>query len=115
MEEAAGGSNRHEVERFVRVEEKLNHMAEDMNEIKSTFSTLVKTLGSMHRDYVPRAELEEKFKSIATDIATVEKDMEKVDAKVTELGKRPSILTSVAFTIMSSLIVGLIIFVLTKK
>jgi regulator of replication initiation timing len=100
-----------DAERLARMEEKLTNLVEDIKEIKSNSSSLINTMSTMHKDYVPRKELEEKLNNIEEKVGENTQDIKELRQKI---NSRPPWSISIIITSLSTITVGLIVYVVTK-
>jgi predicted RNase H-like nuclease (RuvC/YqgF family) len=104
-------------ERLVRLEEQIGAMRGDMQEIKASISTFLTTFASLHKDYVPREEIEKQMELESERMDKLEKAIGTNSAQIEELRQkwweRPTWLITWTFTIGGSLISGLIIGMVT--
>ncbi|GIM47715.1 hypothetical protein DNHGIG_32640 [Collibacillus ludicampi] len=99
-----------DVERLARMEEKLTNLIEDIKEIKSYSNSLIKTMSTMHIDYVPRKELEEKINNLEEQVDEKTQDIKELRRKI---NSRPSWVISILITSLSTITVGLIVYIIT--
>jgi len=104
-------------ERLVRLEEQISGIGRDMAEVKNSIAAFLTSIGNMHKDYVPREEIEKQSELHAKQVDELELAIRKNSGDIIELREkwlsRPTWGVTMTFTGGGALIVGLITYVLT--
>lgn len=106
-----------EMERLVRLETQIEAMRSDLAEIKSNIGAFLTAFGNMHKEFIPRVELE---KQMALDMERMNKLETAIEQNAKEIGLlenkwwgRPPWWLTLIFTTGGGMLAGLVVGIVT--
>lgn len=111
--------------KIARIEEKVDHMSQDVKDIKTNFgilldklATLHDKIANLHKEYMTRTEAEDKMDNLEERLEATEKELKKIKEETIPslrlaLQKRPSWGVALTITALVGLCIGLGTFIVT--